>query len=310
MKPLVKNSVFMFPGQGVPAREICDYFTILNTKDAAKTQKYAQTLQNSLDEINPQGKFEVFKILADNTSDAWNKTDFVQPLIYTLCIITFELMKEKPKFVLGHSLGAFTALTASGAMPFERGCRIVAARGKYMQEASTKQETGMIAVIGIEEDKIQEICNITHTVIALMNAPTAYVIGAPRKLFGKIEEEAVRLGVRKTIILPNSGAFHTAYMREAYEKFNEFIKGDNFEKPLIPVVTNMKGKAFTDPAELKKDIIDSMIHPVNWIRMMEFLKNQNAGSFVEVGPGSSLSILARMNGVDRDKITHARTILE
>lgn len=296
----------MFPGQGVPAKEICAYYNLLKGKDSKKAEKYLQVLQSSLDEINPQGKYKPLEILSDETSQAWNRTDFAQPLIYTLSILTFDLMEsKKPDFVLGHSLGAFSALTAAGAMPFERGCRIVAARGKYMQEESEKINTGMVAVIGIEEVRIEELCNSTDALITLKNAPTAFTLGADRKNFAKIEQEAVRLGARKTIILSNPGAFHSKYMQGAFNKFNEFIKQDKLKKARIPVVTNMNGTATTDPKELRDDIIDSMIHPVNWIRMMEFCKSEHTESYVEVGPGNSLSILARMNGVDREKISHA-----
>lgn len=310
MKDPAKKTAFLFPGQGVPAREICEYNKFLQTKDAAKAEKYLNTLQESLDEINPRSKFNAEKILADDSSPAWDRTDFVQPLIYTLSVLTFDLLKGQPSFVMGHSLGAFSAVTASGALPFERGSRIVAARGKFMQEESRKISTGMIAVIGLTADKIEEICKKTNTLIALYNAPTAFVIGCERKDFQEIEDEVKRLGGLKTIILTNAGAFHTKYMEGAYKKFEDYIDQDKFNIPEVPVVLNMKGSASIDPEELKVDLVDSMTDGVNWIRMMNFLKKNNIDSYVEAGPGSSLSIFAKMNGVEREKISHAKDLIK
>ncbi len=305
MNVLNKTAV-LFPGQGVIASEICTYYQFLKDKNSLLTAEYITKLQASLDKIYPAEKFDVENILGDEKSESFLKTVFIQPLIYTLSIITFELANIMPDFVTGHSLGAFSALTAGGVISFESGIDLVVYRGLYMQDASVENPSGMIAVIGLSADKIIELERKTGSILALSNAPTAYVLGCRRDNFQLIQDEAVKAGAAKTIVLPNSGAFHTEFMKSAYEKFYAILKQSNFQNAIIPVVCNMTGKATMDKEEIRRDIADSMINPVNWIRMMDFLKNQGTGSFIESGPGSSLSILARMNGVEREKISHVR----
>ncbi len=314
---LVKKAAFLFPGQGVLPADLCGYYMFLKSKNADTTEKYIKILQAGLDEINPQAKFNAKENLANEKADAWNMTSFVQPLTYLLSVLTHELIKGQslsiaqsvPAFALGHSLGAFSALTASGALDFEQGIKIVAARGKFMQEESEKTDKGMLAILGLTKDKVKEICGKTGCEIALINAPSAFVVVAPRSSFSKIEEEAVSLGSVRTIALATSGAFHTKYMRGTYDKFKEFVKTGFLKQPHVPVVTNIQGIASLDPRELENDVIESIINPINWARMMQFLKNNSVGSFIEVGPGTSLSSLCRLNGVEREQIHHAKELL-
>ncbi len=311
----MKNSAFLFPGQGVLAREICDYYGFLKSKNPNVAEKYIQILQRSLDEINPLAKFNAAGLLANESASDWSRTSFVQPLTYLLSVLTFELLKNNgakvtPTFMLGHSLGAFSALSAAGALDIEDGIQLVSARGKFMQEESEKADRGMCAIIGLTEEKVKEICARTDCVIALINAPTAFVVGGSRDVFPQVDVETLQLGGRKTIVLSTSGAFHTIYMQGAYEKFKEFVKDGFLKKPRVPVVTNIKGTASTDPRALEEDIIESFVRPVNWAGMMEFLKEKGVETFIEAGPGSSLSALCRMNGVDREKILHAKMLLE
>lgn len=316
MSANVKKTAFLFPGQGVQTSIVCEHYKFLKNKEAIKTKKFIDTLQNSLNEISPQERFDVEESLANESLHSWEKTSFVQPLTYTLSILIFELIKNKnnsnysPGYMLGHSLGAFSALTAAGSMPYEQGCRVVSARGKFMQEESDKADNGMIAVIGLTEDQAREICEKTNTKIALLNGPTAFVIGCARNVFPKVEQEASLMGAAKTIRLGTSGAFHTKAMQGAYEKFKKFFGGYSLLMPQIPVVTNMSGKGTNDPEELKNDCIESIVNAVNWMRMMNFLKEGQIDCYVESGPGTSLSSLCRINGIEKEKIVHARNILE
>jgi len=303
-------SAFLFPGQGVQAREICEYYSFLDRINSEEVNKYLTTLKETFKEISKNSDFKIKDILKDENDKNWERTDFIQPITYTLSIVTFDLLNKKSNFVLGHSLGALSALTAAGVVNFENGCKLVVARGMYMQRWSEKMNTGMCAILGLSEKKIREIGTRMGCDIALMNAPTAFVLGGERKVLSEVENEAKEMGAAKTIILNTSGAFHTKVMRDARDDFERFVEGIEFKRAEIPVVINIKGETETEPKQLKNDIIESMINPVNWIRMMDYLKKENIVSYVEVGPGNSLSALARLNGVDRDKISHARSQLE
>jgi len=311
MQPQIKDSALLFPGQGVPAREVIEYYTFLAGK-TNKTGEYIQLLQAAFDEVNPGAKFDTAMSLSDENSPAWPQTSFVQPLTYALSILTYELIKktdEEPMFILGHSLGAFSALTAAGALDFEKGVKIVTARGKFMQDESEKLNNGMIAILGLTQEKIKEICDKTGCVIALINAPTAFVVAGPKDMFALIDQTAMNLGARKTIPLSTSGAFHTQYMQGAYDQFKEFVKEGFLQAPRVPVVTNIGVSATKDPKQLENDVIESFIRPVDWKSMMEFLISSNVSSFIEVGPGNSLSALCKMNGVEREQVRHAKDLL-
>lgn len=311
-----KKAAFLFSGQGVQAGIVREHFKFLKNKDSEKTEKFIQKLQNCLDEINSSTDFDVISSLENVSSDCWNKTSFIQPLTYTLSVLTFELVKDNksfnniPFYMLGHSLGAFSALTAAGSLPFEQGCLVVSARGEFMQEESDRADKGMCVIIGLAEDKIKIICERTNSTIALKNAPTAFVVGCERNIFSQIEKEAALLGATKVIRLDTSGAFHTKAMQGAYEKFKEFFGKYSILKPQMPVVINMKGIATKDIEEIKYDCIESIIHPINWVRMIEFLKNKEVDCYIESGPGNSLSSLSKLNGVEKEKIFQAKTILE
>ena len=303
------KSAYLFPGQGVLPHDLCEYYTFLKLKDPVLVEKFINLLQSSLDQANPESKFKVLNNLANEASQDWERTDFVQPLIFILNLLTYELIKGTPEYMLGYSLGAFSALVASGALNIEEGTRIVAARGKFMQEDSEKATKGMCTVLGLTEDQVNLLCKKTNSEIVIMSAPTAYVLGCLRSNFSQIESEAALLGARKVIRLTTAGAFHSQAMLGSYNKLKDLLKDVNFSKPRIPVVINLNGLASDDPAQLKNDIIESTITPVNWIRMIEFLKSNEVTTFVEVGPGTALSSLCRLNGIDRDQISHAKTIL-
>lgn len=310
-----KKAAFLFSGQGVQTSIICEHYKFLKSQDSENTGKFIKILQDSLDKINLQEKFGVEESLANETLSSWLKTSFVQPLTYVLSILTFELLREReyygylPEYVLGHSLGAFSALTAAGCLPFEQGCRVVTVRGKFMQEESEKANSGMCAIIGLTKNKVREICRKNNAEVALINAPTAFVVGCSRSIFPQIEREVAMIDGAKTIRLGTSGAYHTKMMQGAYEKFKEYFDKYPLLKPRIPVVCNMKGSATTDIEEIRYDCIESIINPVNWVGMMDFLKNNKVMYYIESGPGTSLSSLSRMNGVEKERILHGKTML-
>jgi [acyl-carrier-protein] S-malonyltransferase len=313
MNSQLNKSAFLFPGQGVLAGEICEYYKFVREKDTQKTDKYINNFQAALSDLALKEKFDSLKILSDQNAKAWLKTSFVQPLTYTLSIITYELIKNiapPASFVTGHSLGAFSALTAAEALSFEDGIRLVAMRGKFMQEESEKGHNGMVAVIGLTEQKVMELCVKYGCLIALINAPSAFVVGGKRDAFPSIAQAAMEMGASKTIPLSTSGAFHTKYMQGAYEEFKKLTKPHFLKKPIIPVVTNINCQASADHRVLEEDIIESFINPVNWSGIMELLKKNSVNSYIEVGPGSSLSSLCRLNGIERENIKHAKSLLE
>lgn len=311
-----KKAAFLFSGQGVKTEVVREHYTLLKNKDAGRTGRFVTVLQNCLNEVSPQEKFDVAESLVNESLTSWDKTSFVQPLTYTLSILTFELIQNKkfsnyaPSYMLGHSLGAFSALTAAESLPFEQGCEVVSARGKFMQDESEKSDSGMLAIIGLTEDKVRKICEKTNTTIALLNGPTAFVVGCPKNVFSNVEQEATALGAAKTIRLGTSGAFHTKAMQGAYEKFKKFFGQYSLQRPQVPVVINMEGRESVDVEELKYDCIESIVNPINWMRMMNFLKSKEAAYYIESGPGTSLTSLCKINGIEKERIFHAKTMLE
>jgi [acyl-carrier-protein] S-malonyltransferase len=315
MRLHAQSSAFLFPGQGVVPRDICAYYSFLRELDSQQTEEYIKVMQIAMDEVNPEAHFRIGSVITDEKSPAFQKTSFVQPVTYMLSILTQILLQKmtdcpyEPDFMLGHSLGALSALTAAGSLSFDQGSRVVVARSKYMQEACEESDTGLFVVLGLTEEKISKICKNTGSVIALINAPTAFVIGGKRSIFSSLMQEAVTQGARKAFPLEASGAFHTNAMKSAYNKFRKFFFTFSLQVPNVSVVTNLFGLATQDPEKIKSDVVESIIRPVNWMRMMNFLRDSSVSAYVEVGPGTTLTSLGRINGIPREQAVHAQAIL-
>lgn len=228
--------------------------------------------------------------------DKLDQTLYAQPLIVLKSIIGFETLKDIVRFdgVLGFSLGEYSALHVAGVFGFEDIIRLVSIRSNLMQEASLLHPGSMAAVIGLDEQSIEEVCEkLQHRcMIANFNSYQQYVISGEEKAV----DEAVLLlkekGAKRVIKLNVSGAFHSPLMAPVSDRFHTELKAFTPHKPRVPIYMNKTGKPF-QLIDLYGLMAAQMSHPVQFIQSIEAMKNDGFTHFLEIGPGKTLAGLVK-----------------
>jgi [acyl-carrier-protein] S-malonyltransferase len=195
----------------------------------------------------------------------------------------------------GHSLGEFSALVAVGAMNFEDGLRLVAARAMAMQKACEREPSTMAAVLGMDDDKVEEICaSINGVVVAAnYNCPWQLVISGAVKAVEEACEQLKAAGAKRALLLPVGGAFHSPLMEPARVELEAAIQATRLNAPLCPVYQNVDAKPYTDPASIKKNLIAQLTAPVRWTQTVRNMVAAGLTTCVELGPGNVLQGLVK-----------------
>lgn len=259
--------------------------------------------RNIFDRADKELDFKVTE-LCFNENDDLNKTEFTQPCILTMSTAIYELMKEKGlkgDYAAGLSLGEYSALVASGAFDFDQAVRLVRKRGKFMTEAVPAGVGAMSAVLNLDAGKIQEACDEASSVgkvmIANFNAPGQIVIAGEAEAVKKAEELVIEKGAKRTVRLNVSGPFHTSLLKPASEKLNAELNNININDMNFPVVTNLTGDIVS-----KENIVDTLtkqvMSPVRWEQTVRKFIELGVDTFVELGPGKTLSSFVKK--VSRD----------
>lgn len=312
-------AAILFPGQGLPSQEVCSYYESLK---GLLVSQYLSLAQRALDKLHGEGVFKIEQALKDPSSPEFGKTSFVQPLVYTLSVVAYEIMRPGlnrrnlvPKVMAGHSLGEYAALTASGVVPFEKGVEIVTFRGLIMQQASEETPTKLVSMRGLTEAQVrQEICSGNPAEIALINAPNLIVVGCSADKVPAIEQLAKEKGAQRINVLDTAGAFHTSFMQRAASKLEKFLAGYSFANPEYPIVANLTGKPSTSGASLRNHLVEGMVNPVRWADCLETIKGVgvkffDVETFVESGPGTSLTRLNVLNGIPEEQTINIKDLV-
>jgi len=205
----------------------------------------------------------------------------------------------QPDMVAGHSLGELSALVANKALSFEDGLRIVSKRALAMQVACEKEPSTMAAIIGLEDEVVENICNEVDGIVvaANYNCPGQLVISGAVPAVEKACELLTEAGARRALLLPVGGAFHSPLMESAREELSAVIDATEFKTPICPVYQNVTASAVSDPAEIKKNLVTQLTSPVRWTQTMHAMIADGASEVIEVGPGKVLQGLFKK--VDR-----------
>lgn len=200
-----------------------------------------------------------------------------------------------PRFVAGHSLGEYSALVAAGALEFSGGLRLVAERGRLMQEAGEDlgMPTGMAAVIGLQDEELREICKLAGVDLANLNAPGQVVISGPLDALEKAGALAKERGARRVVPLQVSAAFHSRWMRPMSSGFGERIAAIPFSEPRVPVVANVTARPVWTVEEIRGLLEAQTYSPVRWVESVQYIASQGVDTFIEIGPGKVLSGLIK-----------------
>ena len=290
---------YVFPGQGAQ-------FTGMG-KDLFDTMPLAKELFLKADEILG---FEIHKIMFYGTEEELKQTKITQPAIFLHSTILAACLGESfvPEMVAGHSLGEISALVANKALSFEDGLTLVYKRALAMQKACEMQPSTMAAIIGLEDNVIEDICATINGVVvpANYNCPGQLVISGE---VNAVEEACVKLkeaGAKMAVVLQVGGAFHSPLMESAREELAKAIEATNFSQPICPIYQNVKAASVSDPAEIKQNLIEQLTAPVRWTQTMQQMIADGATSVTEVGPGKVLQGLFKK--VDRSFPTSSASI--
>lgn len=282
---------FVFPGQG-------SQFSGMG-KDLYENSPAAKELFEKANEILG---FRITDIMFAGTDEELKQTFVTQPAVFLHSVIMAKVLGEefKPDMVAGHSLGEFSALVAAGALDFEDGLRLVAKRAAAMQKACEAQPSTMAAVLGLEDKVVEDICaEIDGVVVAAnYNCPGQLVISGSIEAVDAACERLKAAGARRALRLPVGGAFHSPLMEPAKVELQAAIETAEFKTPICPVYQNVDAKPYTDPEQIKVNLIAQLTAPVRWTYIVENMLADGADSFMELGPGAVLQGLIKK--VSRD----------
>jgi [acyl-carrier-protein] S-malonyltransferase len=282
------NVAYVFPGQGSQWAGM--------GYDLYQQFASAKTIFKKADEVLG---FPLSKLCFEGPEEELKLTVNAQPAILITSFACLEAAREMypdfppARFVAGHSLGEYTALSVAGVFDFETAVYLARERGRRMHEADAVRPGSMAAVIGLEESVLQEICQQTGTCIANMNSPGQLVIGGDSDGVSKAMELARDRGAARVIPLPVSAAFHTPLMQPVVDDMTEIITKLTFADPTIPVIANTSARPLTKAPEVKEELIQQLVNCVQWQRSVEYMIAEGVNSFFEIGPGKVLSGLIK-----------------
>ncbi len=282
----------LFPGQGSQSTGM--------GKKLYENFDYVKSIFEKADDILQK---PLSKIILEGPKELIDQTENTQPAIFLVSYSICEVIKKESsfnlhnaKFFAGHSLGEYSALACSGSLSFEQTIKLLQSRGRFMQTAVPKGQGGMIAVLGCEIEKINEIIENNQDkfkcYVANDNSIGQVVVSGNINELNKFVEELKKNKI-KNVKLPVSAPFHCELMKSATEKMRSEIAKVEFKKPEIDIISNVTAKAVNDPSDIKKLLIEQIEKPVRWREIVINMIDSKVEKFIEIGPGKVLSGLVK-----------------
>lgn len=282
----MNKHAYVFPGQGAQ-------FSGMGKKLFDENENAKQLFEQANDILG----FNISNIMFTGTDDELKQTKVTQPAIFLHSVIAFKILADaKPDMVAGHSLGEFSALVANDVLSFEDALKLVSIRANAMQKACEINPSTMAAVLGLADEKVEEICAaVTNelggnyvVVAANYNCPGQLVISGSTEAIDIACQRMKEAGAKRALVLAVGGAFHSPLMEPAKEELKAAIKSTKFNEASCAVYQNVVAKAVTDSSEIKNNLIAQLTAPVRWTQSVQAMVADGATHFTEVGPGKVL----------------------
>ena len=275
---------YIFPGQGTQ--------TVGMGKDIYEKYDKAREIYSRVDNVLGE---KIEDITYNLSQEELNQTKNTQIAIYTMSLAILEILNKagiKAEVAAGLSLGEYTALTYANAISVEEGAKIVRTRGRLMQDLAPEGDWSMAAIIGMEDDKVEEVCSKVEKGFVKAvnyNCPGQVVVSGEKEAVLRAMEIAKEMGARKAIELKTSGPFHTEKLKDASNELRKELEKISFNKCEISVIKNLDGTAYTDEDDMVDILANHVINPVKFRKSIETMLEMGIDTFVEVGPGKTLS---------------------
>lgn len=282
---------YVFPGQGAQFEGM--------GKDLYDSDPSSKAIFDKADEVLGYG---LSKIMFEGSAEDLKKTEVTQPALFVHALASFAKNggSHDPNAVAGHSLGEFSALVANGTMSFEDGLKLVYKRALAMQKACDAVPGTMAAILGLDNDVVENVCNSIDEVVvaANYNCPGQLVISGSLEGIEKAVEVCKEKGARRALVLPVGGAFHSPLMAPAQDELAKAIDETTFNTPTCPIYQNVSALPETDPIVIKKNLIAQLTGPVKWTQIMHKMIENGITSTIEVG-GNGKVLSGLFKKVDR-----------
>ena len=283
----MSKRAYVFPGQGAQ-------FVGMG-KDLYEQHPLAKTM---FDQANEILGFNITEEMFNGTDEGLKQTRITQPAVFLHSVIAAKCLGDgfQPDMVAGHSLGEFSALVANGVLSFEDGLKLVYKRAMAMQAACELKPSTMAAVLGLEDEKVETICEgIENGVVvaANYNCPGQLVISGDVDAINNACEQLKAAGAKRALVLQVGGAFHSPLMKPAEDELAQAIEQTQFNTPICPVYQNVSAEAVSDPNLIKANLLKQLTAPVKWTQCVQAMVKDGATQFTELGPGKVLQGLVK-----------------
>ncbi len=290
---------YVFPGQGAQF--------IGMGKDLYESSSIAKELFEKANEILG---FSITDIMFNGTDEQLKETKVTQPAIFIHSTILAKVLGDqfKPDMVAGHSLGEFSALVANGVLNFEDGLQLVSKRALAMQKACEIEPSTMAAILGLEDEQVEKVCQDTEGVVvpANYNCPGQLVISGSVDAINKACANATDAGAKRALVLQVGGAFHSPLMEPARAELAAAIEQTTFNTGICPIYQNVNAQAVSDTEVIKENLVAQLTAPVKWTQIMQQMIADGCDEVIEVGPGKVLQGLFKK--IDRKFPTSSASV--
>lgn len=293
------SSGFVFPGQGSQS------IGMLNGLAAAFPQ-----VEKIFQQASEVLGYDLFEILSAGPEEKLNSTDITQPAMLAAGVATWRIWNDEggksPQLMAGHSLGEYTALVCAGVIAFEDAVQLVAARGRYMQDAVASGSGAMAAILGLDDDAVRDVCKRAagNDIVEAVNfnSPGQVVVAGHKTAVERAAELAKAAGAKRAVLLPVSVPSHCQLMKPAADKLAADLRQIAIASPAIPVINNVDVAAPTDPDAIRDALVRQLYQPVRWVEVIQAMTARGVTNIIECGPGK---VLVGLNKRIDKTINHA-----